>query len=214
MTFSAFFMLQLFFYLYLQQVMESLRQHIKPGEVYRRSDLEYYSTAIDRHLNLLVKEGTIQKLGYGLYYGTKRSKFGIVPPNDKDLIERFLKTDSFLLVSPNSYNMLGLGLSQLYNITWVYNHKRHGEFYLNGKSFLFKLKSDFPEILTREFLVIDLLNNLDELAEDYELTIRNFQRTLNRYDRHELIKMAQLYGSGITKKILKSALRKYPVFYG
>ena len=37
--------------------MELLRQHIKPGGVYRRSDLEYFSTAIDRHLSQLVQEG-------------------------------------------------------------------------------------------------------------------------------------------------------------
>jgi hypothetical protein len=193
--------------------MESLRQYIKSGKVYRRSDLEYYSTAIDRHLSQLVREGTLQKLGHGLYYAPKKSKFGIVPPNDNDMVERFLKTDSFILVSPNSYNMLGLGLSQLYNIAWVYNHKRHGEFNLNGKSFLFKLKSDFPGTLTQEFLIIDLLNNLDELAEDCEQTIRNFKRNLNRYDGREIMKMAQLYGSGATKKIIKSVLHKSQVFY-
>ncbi len=193
--------------------MESLRQHIKSGEVYRRSDLEYYSTAIDRHLSQLVTEGILQKLGHGLYFAPKKSKFGTIPPKDNDMIERFLKTNSFLLVSPNSYNILGLGLTQLYNITWVYNHKRHGEFLLNGKRFQFKLKSDFPSILTPEFLVIDLLNNLDKLAEDYEQILHALQRNLNQYDGLELKKMAQLFGSGTTKKILKSALRKSRVLY-
>lgn len=188
--------------------MKLLRLHIKPGEVYRRSDLEYYSTAVDRHLSQLTKEGTLQKLSHGLYYAPKKSKFGNVPPNDHDLVERFLKDDSFLLVSPNSYNSLGLGLTQLYNTTWVYNHKRRGEFKLNGKSFLFKLKSGFPATLSEEFLVIDLLNNLSELAEDYEQTVKSFQKNLNRMDGSELIKMAQQYGSGTTKRIVKSALRK------
>ena len=31
----------------VKKPMELLRQHIKPGEVYRRSDLEYFSSAID-----------------------------------------------------------------------------------------------------------------------------------------------------------------------
>ena len=31
----------------VEKPMELLRQHIKPGEVYRRSDLEYFSSAID-----------------------------------------------------------------------------------------------------------------------------------------------------------------------
>ena len=188
--------------------MDRLKQHIKPGEVYRRSDLEYYSNAVDRHLSLLTREGTLLKLGQGLYYAPKKSKFGVVPPNDHDLVERFLKDTSFLLVSPNAYNSLGLGLTQLYNTTWVYNHKRHGEFLLNGKKLLFKLKSTFPATLSKEFLVIDLMNNLDELAEDQEQVIKNFQKNVDRFEILELVKMAQQYGSGTTKKLVKSVLRK------
>ena len=135
-------------------------------------------------------------------------KFIAVPPNDHDLVERFLKDKSFLLVSPNAYNSLGLGLTQLYNTTWVYNHKRHGEFVLNGKNLLFKLKSAFPATLSREFLVIDLLNNLGELAEDQDQVIKNVQKNADRFETMELMKMAQQYGSGATKKLLKSVLRK------
>lgn len=193
--------------------MKLLRQHIKPGEVYRRSDLEYYSNAVDRHLSRLTGDGTLMKLGQGLYYAPKKSKFGIVPPNDHDLVERFLKDNSFLLVSPNAFNSLGLGLTQLYNTTWVYNHKRRGEFVLNGKNFLFKLKSAFPATLNREFLVIDLLNNLDEIAEDGEKVIENFKNNANRFETLELMKMAQQYGSGATKKVVKSVLRKTELLY-
>ena len=188
--------------------MDRVKQHIKPGEVYRRSDLEYYSNAVDRHLSLLTRDGTLMKLGQGLYYAPKKSKFGIVPPNDQDLVECFLKDKSFLLVSPNAYNSLGLGLTQLYNTTWVYNHKRHGEFTLNGKNFMFKLKSAFPATLSREFLVIDLLNNLDELSEDQDLVIKAFRENVDRFETRELMKMAQQYGSGVTKKLLKPVLRK------
>ena len=134
--------------------MDLLRQHIKQGDVYRRSDLEYYSTAIDRHLAQLTKDGTLVKLKQGLYYAPKQSKFGVVPPDDRQVVERFLKDKDFLLVSPNTFNSLGLGLTQLYNTTWVYNHKRKGEFQLNGKTFEFKLKSSFPKNITREYLLL------------------------------------------------------------
>ena len=86
--------------------MKYLLQHIKPGSVYRRSDLEFYSSAIDRHLAQLVKEGTLQKLGQGMYYAPKVSKFGTAPPEDDVLVECFLKDDDFVMVSPNSFNAL------------------------------------------------------------------------------------------------------------
>jgi hypothetical protein len=187
--------------------MNLLRQHIKQGEVYRRSDLEYYSTAIDRHLATLTKDGTLIKLNQGLYYAPKQSKFGNVPPDDRQVVERFLKDDDFLLVSPNTFNSLGLGLTQLYNTTWVYNHKRKGEFQLNGKTFEFKLKSSFPKNISREYLLVDLLNNIEDLAEDQSQTLDKLPNNIDSFNADALMKATQLYGNGKTKRKLKSIVR-------
>jgi hypothetical protein len=188
--------------------MNNLNQHIKNGEVYRRSDLEYYSNSIDRHLAELTAEGLLIKVSQGLYYAPRKSKFGIVPPDDNSLIERFLKDDDFLLISPNSYNGLGFGLTQLYNITWVYNHKRKGKFELNGKLFEFTLKTSFPKIVTKEFLLVDLLNHLEYLAEEQAVVINKLPSKLKDFNLNELMKITQQYGSGKTKRILKSLIRK------
>jgi len=188
--------------------MKLLRQHIKLGEVYRRSDLEYFSSAIDRHLAQLTKEGVLVKINQGLYYAPKESKFGAVPPEDHVLIESFLKDEDFLLVSPNAYNSLGLGLTQLYNIKWVYNHKRNGEFKLNSKTFLFKNKAAFPKILSKEYLLVDMLNNLEVLAEDQSVIVRKMEEDILQFDTNELLKVTQQYGSGKTKRMIKLAVRK------
>jgi hypothetical protein len=187
--------------------MEALRQHIKAGQVYRRSDLEYYTSAIDRHLSLLTREGSLVKLSQGLYYAPKSSKFGVIPPDDSVLVESFLKDSDFLIVKPNTYNSLGLGLTQLYNTTWVYNHKRKGEIKLNGKNFEFKIKTSFPGQLTKEFLLVDLLNNLDELAEDPNQIIKRLYDHLRSFKADELMKVTQQYGTGKTKQLLKKVLR-------
>lgn len=207
MNFSIFCMhLKKHLYFFIKE-MDLLRQHIKPGEVYRRSDLEYYSTAIDRHLAQLTKVGTLVKLNQGLYYAPKQSKFGIVPPDDRQVVERFLKDEDFLLVSPNTFNSLGLGLTQLYNTTWVYNHKRKGEFQLIGKTFEFKLKSSFPKNITKEYLLVDLLNNIENLAEDQSLTLNKLPNNIGSFNADALMKATQLYGNGITKRKLKSIVR-------
>jgi len=116
--------------------------------------------------------------------------------------------ESFLLLSPNAYNSLGLGATQLYNTTWVYNHKRRGEFKFNGKTFIFKTKSAFPKNLSQEYLVVDLLNNLKELAEDPENLVTTFLSRLKDFDPKKLMVATQLYGSGFTKKLIKAALRR------
>ncbi len=189
--------------------MNLLLQNIHPGEVYRRSDLEYYSTAIDRHLAQLTDDGILVKVNHGLYYAPKKSKFGVVPPDDHQLVERFLKDDDFLLVSPNAYNALGLGLTQLYNTTLVYNHKRKGEFQLNGKTFELKLKSSFPKEITKEFLLVDLLNNSQNLAEDFSQTLEKLKNKLHHFNTSDLMKATQQYGTGQTKGLLKVILRSY-----
>ena len=188
--------------------MNQLNQYINQGDVYRRSDLEYYSNSIDRHLAELTSEGILIKVSQGLYYAPRKSKFGVVPPDENALIERFLKDEDFLLVSPNAYNSLGFGLTQLYNITWVYNHKRKGIVELNGKQFEFKLKTSFPKAVSKEFLLVDLLNHLELLAEDQAAVLNKLPSKLEEYHLNELMKITQQYGSGKTKRLLKSLIRK------
>jgi len=48
--------------------LDKVKEHLKPGEVYHRADLKKWSTSIDRHLQELVKDGTIEKLFRGIYY--------------------------------------------------------------------------------------------------------------------------------------------------
>jgi hypothetical protein len=123
------------------------------------------------------------------------------------LVAGFLKDSDFLIVNPNIYNSLGLGLTQLYNTTWVYNHKRKGEIKLNGKNFEFKIKSSFPGQLTKEFLLVDLLNNLDELAEDQNQVLKRLPDHLQSFNTDELMKITQQYGTSKTKQLIKKILR-------
>lgn len=149
------------------------------------------------------------KVSHGLYYAPRKSKFGVVPPSDHTLIDRFLKYEDFLLLSPNMYNSLGVGLTQLYKITWVHNHKRKGKFELNGKQFEFKLKTSFPKAVIREFLSIDLLNQLEYLAEEQDVVLTKLPSKLKEFNLAELMKTTQQYGSGKTKRLLKSLIRKH-----
>lgn len=101
--------------------LEQLKRHLRPCRVYRRADLAQWSKSVDRHARELVDQGVLQKLRNGLYYYPKASAFGRVPPDEKELVRTFLKEDDFLLTSPNAYNALGVGTTQLYNSRVVYN---------------------------------------------------------------------------------------------
>ena len=183
------------------------KMRLRPGNVYRRADLEVWSNAIDRHLSLLVKEGTLQKLSPGLYYCPKESVFGTLPPSDEVLVRTFLKDDHFLLTSPNEYNRLGVGTTQLYNKRIVFNHKRHGEFKLGGRTFTFLSKHRFTKKLTDEFLLVDLLNNLNNIAEDRNLVIQNITSKVLTMDLKKLKSAVSDFGSVRVKKLMAQLLQ-------
>ena len=95
---------------------------------------------------------------------------------------------------------MGLGLTQLYNSVVVLNHKRHGVFTLGSKEFDFRRPNHgFPRKLTTEFLLVDLLNNLNELAEDTSFVKEKIQKNLSHFDQNKVLRMAKQYGKVGTK---------------
>lgn len=116
-----------------------LAGNLQAGRVYRREDLALRSTAVDRHLRELVATGKLKKLAPGLYHAPKQSNFGPLPPADAQVVGRFLRDKDFPVFSPSAYNAVGLGTTQLYNRTLVYNHKRHGIFRLGNRQFDFRM---------------------------------------------------------------------------
>lgn len=172
------------------------------GRVYRREDLTKLSNAVDRHLRKLLDSGGLKKLAQGLYYSPRESHFGPLPPNDRELVAAFLRDEHFLIFSPSSYNSLGLGTTQLYNATYVYNHKRHGRFTFGNRTFDFRVKSRFPENVSEEFLFVDLLNNVDEIAEDKVAVLGLAQRNKTLLNSVEFQRALQAYGSVATKKMV------------
>ena len=184
--------------------LNEFKKHLKSGKVYRRNELSEWSNSVDRHLDELLKEGVLEKLSQGLYYVPKTSAFGKVPADENVLVRSFLKDDRFLLVSPNFYNSLGVGTTQLYNKKVVYNHKRHGTFKLGNRDFEFQLKHHFPSKMTEEFLLVDLANNLNNLAEDRDSVLNKLLAKASQMPFQKLKYAVTEYGNIKTKKLLKA----------
>lgn len=180
-----------------------LAHELQAGRVYRREDLARLSNAVDRHLNELVSTGVLKKLAQGLYYAPKPSDFGPLPPTDEEVVKGFLRDKDFLVFSPSSYNAVGLGTTQLYNSTLVYNHKRHGVFKLGNREFDFRVKPRFPKKLTTEFLYVDLLNNLGDLAEDRDAVLSQARNKLMTFNQPRLQEALNSYGNMATRKRIR-----------
>jgi hypothetical protein len=184
-----------------ETALQVLRAKLKRGRVYRREDLARWSNSVDRHLATLLELGVLKKLRQGLYSYPKQSVFGEVPPEDKELVRAFLKTNDFLLVSPNLYNSMGLGATQLYNSTLVYNHKRHGRFQLNNRWFEFRLVHyPLPNKLTEDFLLVELMNHPEMLAEERSIVEKKVAEKVRIWEPARLRKAVRSYSLETGKK--------------
>jgi len=183
--------------------LNELKKKLRAGQVYRRADLARWSNAVDRHARALVEEGRLVKVSGGLYQAPKKTRFGDAPADPMKLVERFLKDDRFLMVSPNAYNALGVGVTQLYNETIVYNAKRHGLFELDGRSFDFRVKPHFPAMISEEYLLVDLVDNLDRLAEDQDAVLQHVMKRAERMDLKALEKTVRNFGGRSAKRVFE-----------
>ncbi|MCB0062951.1 MAG: hypothetical protein KDE19_12585 [Caldilineaceae bacterium] len=194
--------------------LNELKEKLQPGRIYQRKGLARWSNAVDRHLKLLIEDGTLVKLSQGLYYYPKQTAFGDAPPDEKAMVRAFLNDDRFLLTSPNAYNALGIGATQLYNQTVVYNHKRHGQLTLGNRTFDFRKKPFFPLEPSREFWLVDLVNNLDRVAEDRAALLTEVAKKVASFDRVALTAAVRAYGGVAAKKFFAKQLGDDSLYYG
>lgn len=185
-----------------------LKAILVPGQVYRRTDLAALSSNIDRHLARLVADGFLRKISQGMYSAPKTTAFGEAPPETNSLVRTFLKDDHFVVYSPSQFNLLGLGTTQLYNQITVFNRKRTGEFILGGRTFSFHRWREAPKQITPEFLVVELLNRLNELAEDRDQVVARIKGKLDEFNMRKLTFAAQHYGTLSTQKRLNSLINE------
>ena len=184
-----------------------LLSYMKRGFVYRRDELVPYSKSIDRELKQLLIACYLKKVGPGLYYYPKDSRFGMLPPDEKNLLTKFLNKSNFLVLSNNWYNSLGLGLTQLTTICRVYNNKRHESVELAGQKYEFQRPNNgFPAKTSSEFMLVDLVNNLTNLGEDEKKLQLKIQGKLYKFDETKLLRLASQYGKVATKKYFRKVL--------
>ena len=107
---------------------EKLKNSMKLGHVYRRQDLENFSTAVDRDLKTLIESGEARKLAWGLYERLQESRDGVALADELERVRAFLKTEDFLLSDH-----------------LVYNHKRAGHFFLGGRRYEFRIVRAYPK---------------------------------------------------------------------
>jgi hypothetical protein len=129
-----------------------------------------------------------------------------------------LKDDRFVVYSPNDFNSLGLGTTQLYGKLIVFNRKRSGCFEIDGREYYFYRWREAPKQATKEFLLVEMLNRIKELAEDRDRFLEVLKWKINQFDKRKLQYAINHYGTKSTqrkfKKIFMETKIRYPKING
>ncbi|MDE2038844.1 MAG: hypothetical protein KGO96_11825 [Elusimicrobia bacterium] len=166
------------------------------------------TSAVDRDLKTLVGSGQVRRLGYGLYCRARKAPSGDALSHERELLRAFLKTDDFLLASYDDFASLGLGLTPPRGRRLVYNHKRSGDIVVGAKRWTFRRVPEYPKKSSKEYLLVDLLNQLRESPGGGGRVLKNLRSRLNSFDQDKLRKNLERYGRPAAREILKRALRE------
>lgn len=180
---------------------------LEPGKVYRTADFRRWSANPRRLASRLEREGLVRRLGHGLYYAPRKSRFGPVPPTDQELLDRLLDGSPWVLTGPTAWNSLALGSTALFARTLVYNTKRTGLFELGNRTFDLR-RVAFPRAPSAEWYVIDLLRHADEAGVARDTLERHLARALaaRRFDPERLSEMAVRFGTRAEQDLLRRAM--------
>ena len=78
---------------------------------------------------------------------------------------------------------------------------------LGNRKFDFQIKPHFPPKASPEFLMVDLVNNLDKLAEDRQAVLKNVLNKAQSMDKRKLKQSVSTYGNVRAKKLFEPILQ-------
>lgn len=184
--------------------MRRLDPPLEPGRVYRTREFGAWAKNPFALATRLVHEGTLRHLGHGLYHFPEQSRFGLLPPDEHELVRAFLCGRPFVFSGTDAWNALALGTTQERMVALVYNDSRSGLFVLDGRRYQFK-RTRFPERPSAEWFAVDFVNNIDDVVDaDVGRNLRALRRRLERdLDPHTFAQMLCLYGSRRTKNLMR-----------
>lgn len=153
----------------------------------------------------LVDQGRLKKLGQGLFFAPRKSRFGEVPPTSRELLRAFLE-DDYVVTGTEAWNALGLGTTAVSPVKLVYNRKRSGLFEFEGQRFQLR-RVAFPINPSAEWFVVDLLENLQLANADALDVERHLASALRdrRFDVDRLREDARQYGTQRTRDLVERA---------
>lgn len=81
---------------------------------------------------------------------------------------------------------------------------KSGKWLKGNRTFNFQMKPYFPKEVSKEFLLVDLVNNVNKLAEDQDVVLERISQVAASMDASALKKEVRRYGGVRARKLFAS----------
>lgn len=176
-------------------------------ELYNQvSEAAFYKT-----LERMCKSGKLVKISKGMYHIPKASKYGIVPPTDKDIISAFTKDGTGTIVGYSLYNTLNL-TTQVAKTIEVLSSSLESFTKTIRNIVIRQVKIDYTENVMNMIHVLEVLQNYYNIQDINTVSFIVFTKELiNWYDEEIFKKVIETINY---KKSTIAFLREILNFYG
>lgn len=173
----------------------------KPGEIITFEEFSYLNNfnAVALTLSRLYRKGTLKKMGKGLYYKPKVTRFGTLKPNDNEVLKTLIKKNKKGYVSGlASFNRLGL-TTQVPSQVTISGSKSSHERIIGHLRIKFKQGENVNFKDTNYLQVLDALQNIkkipDAKIDESILILKQKILSYQKEDMHRIVFLSKNYKS-------------------
>lgn len=180
---------------------------LEPCRVYLTSDLAVWSSAPSKLATELVERGLLKRAARGIYYTPTYGQPVRTLQLEADLVRAYLKGRRHMFTGHDNWRGLGLHVTIGGDVPWVYNDKISGLRSLGQFAFEFHRRR-FPDAPSREWFLVDLLNNMMQTTvwPNEIVTALTTTACEGMWSLEQLHAMALEYGNHQTRLLVEGAL--------
>ncbi len=185
---------------------------IPVSKVYREklygviSEPAYY-----KMIERMCKSAELMKIAKGLYYRPKRSKYGIVPPSEKEIVSAFTENRTGTIIGYTLYNSLGLTTQVSKNIS-VLSSRIEGDTKTIRNISLRQVPFIYSKEINQMIHCLEVLQNFNDIQDiDYNAFLMYTKCTADEFNEKVF---DEVYSVLKYKKVTISFLHEILNYYG
>ncbi|MGN0526394.1 MAG: DUF6088 family protein [Acutalibacteraceae bacterium] len=135
------------------------------GKLYREELSQYITeAAYYKTLQRMCESGELVKIAKGTYHLPKKTKYGIIPPSEKEIVSAFTKNKTGTVVGYSLYNELNL-TTQISKAITVFSSVIDGGEKSVRNITVYQMPLEFSKEITNIIHSLDVLQNFDKIQD-------------------------------------------------